>query len=277
VRDLPQAALSHGEIAAILGQQGRYAEALRHLDAGYEIDRAQGDQQRIGYTLLGRVDMLWSLGRYAEARALLAEPPALAIRADAKNKGLLAEMHLTNANMALSELRFPAARAAAAEAAAEGGQSKQILVRAKLAQALALAHTGGAAAARRLGEEAAALAESAGDPWLLSNARLALAEVLVEGGDAQAALGHALAAQESFARAEQREAEWRASLVAARAAARAGDALAAVKHAARAKRILAEIERAWGAEIFNTYQTRPDVQLRRRQLAELSSGTVLPA
>jgi len=116
------------------------------------------------------------------------------------------------------------------------------------------------------------LAANVGDPWLLSNARLALAEVLVEGGDARAALEHAVAAQESFARAEQREAEWRASLVAARAAARAGDAAAAQQHAARSGRVLSEIQQAWGAEIFNSYQTRPDVQLCRRQLGELSAG-----
>ncbi len=273
LRDLPQAALSHGEVAAILGQQGRFAEALGHLDAGYEIDRAQGDRQRIGYTLLGRVDMLWSLGRYEQARALLAEAPALAVRDGVKNKGLLAEMHLTAANMALSERRFAVARAEGAEAAALGGENKKIMVRAKLAQALALANSGGgAAAARRFGEEAAEMAASVGDPWLLSNARLALAEVLVEGGDARAALEHAVAAQESFARAEQREAEWRASLVAARAAARAGDAAAARQHAARSGRVLSEIQQAWGAEIFNSYQTRPDVQLCRRQLGELSAG-----
>ena len=272
LRDLPQAALSHGEIAAVLGQQGRYEEALRHLDAAYEIDRAQGDQQRIGYTLLGRVDMLWSLGRYDKARALLAEVPAHTVRDGKKNKGLLAEMHLTTANMALSERRFAAAHAEGSEAAKSGGENKQILVRAKLAQALALANSGGAAAARRVGEEAAALAASVGDPWLLSNARLALAEVLFAAGDATAALEHAVAAQESFARAEQREAGWRASLVAARAAARGGDAALAQQHAARAARALSEIEQAWGAEVFTTYQTRPDVQLCRRQLAELSAG-----
>ena len=271
VGDLPQTALSHKELAAILGQRGRYAVALDHLDASYKIDSAQGDQQRIGHTLLSRVDMLWSLGRYGEARALLTEVPGLAGRADAKNKGLLAEMHLSAASMALSERRFAAARAESAEAAALGGQNKKILVRAKLAQALALANTGAAAEARRVCEEAAGLARAVGDPWLLSNARLALAEVLVEGGDARAALGEALAAQESFARGEQREAEWRASLVAARAAARAGDAAAAQEHAARAGRVLAEIQQVWGAEVFNTYQTRPDVQLCRRQLGELSA------
>jgi hypothetical protein len=175
--------------------------------------------------------------------------------------------------MALSERRFPEARAESATAIAlVGGLNDMVLVRAKLVQALAHARAGGAAAARRQCEEAVAMARTLGDPWLLSNAQLALAEVSLEGGDARAALEQAVAAQESFGRAEQREAEWRASVVAARAASRAGGAAAAQQHAARAARVLSEIQQAWGAEVFNTYQTRPDVQLCRRHLDELSAA-----
>jgi hypothetical protein len=142
-------------------------------------------------------------------------------------------------------------------------------VRVKIAAALAGANAGGASAARSFCDAALAEAREMGDPWLVSNAQLALAEVLFEAGDAAGAVAAAREAQAFFEPTGHRELEWRAWLVAARASKRLGNADAARELAGRSARALAEVQQAWGPDVFNDYQARPDVQLFRKQLTEL--------
>jgi hypothetical protein len=106
------------------------------------------------------------------------------------------------------------------------------------------------------------------DPWLISRTQLALSEVLLESGDAQGALTTARAVQSSFARAGQQASEWRAWLVAARASRQLGNEAEARESASRAARTLSDLEKKWGAEVYNSYLTRPDVQYLRKRLNE---------
>jgi serine/threonine protein kinase/Tfp pilus assembly protein PilF len=266
VNDASQVALLQSEIAAVLGRQGRYAEALRRYEKSYEIDRSLGNRLRLPYTLINRADMLAQLGRANDARALLGE-----LSPDGASADLAAEKHLAAAWIALTERRYPEARAESARALSVADKgSKTLIVRVKLAAELAEAHSGGARAARQAAEAAVDAARETGDPWLILNAQLAQAQVLLEAGDAAGALAAAREAQAGFGRAGHRESEWRAWLVAARASRLLGDAAAAREMAGRAGRALEEVQRAWGAEFFDTYQARPDVQLLRQRLTELA-------
>ena len=114
-------------------------------------------------------------------------------------------------------------------------------------------------------------AKIVGDPWLISCSLLALAKAQLAHGDAAGALLSAQEAQASFARAGQKVSEWRAWFVAARASQRAGNLEAARDYSARASSLLAELQQTWGAAAFDVYQARPDVQLCRKQLGDLSA------
>jgi tetratricopeptide (TPR) repeat protein/predicted Ser/Thr protein kinase len=270
--DPSQVALAHNEIGSVLLRQDDYPAALRHFDETYRIEKTLGHELIVGHALLSRSDALRSMGRLQEVPALLEEATALARKPGGGNKELLINVHLTTAEVALTQLRPDEARSRAAQALALAGeQNKRLAAKARLTLAAAQVRAGAAAAAAAC-EEALAAAKGVNDPALVSAAQLALAEALLRAGDAPRAASNALQAQEAFARAGRSESEWRAWLVAAGASRRAGDDEAALRYAERAAAALAALAEKWGAEVFASYQSRPDVQAWRRQLAEFSAG-----
>ncbi|MCA1616540.1 MAG: tetratricopeptide repeat protein [Acidobacteria bacterium] len=272
VGDPSQIALIHVEIGNVLLRQDSYAEALKHFDECHRIEKSLGDERRAGYSLLLRADALWPVGRAEDARAALKEAAELARKAGSENKDMLAGIHLTGAEAALSERRFAPAKDEVTKALANiGANDKRRTAKAKLMLALTQARSG--EAAERACNDALTAAREVGDPALLSAAQLALAEALLQTDRAPEAAASALAAQEFFARAGQPESEWRAWLAAARASRRAKDEAAARQYAARAAAALEALAQKWGREIFQSYQARPDVQAWRRQLSELSADS----
>ena len=264
---------THAEIGNVLRYQDKYPDALRHFEESYKIDKSLGDELGIGFSLTNRADALWLLGRYEEARALLEQAADIAEKPDGTNKGLLAYIYLAQSDMALSQRRFSEVKTKSEQAlAASSDESKAIFVNAKLAFGLAQTFSGGKGVGKAACSEALATAKEVGDPWLVSNAMLALAEAQLEIGDTAGALANAQEAQASFARAGQQVSEWRAWLVAARASQRAGNLEVARDYASRATNLLAELQQKWGADAFNVYQARPDVQHCRKQLVELSAN-----
>jgi serine/threonine protein kinase/Tfp pilus assembly protein PilF len=273
VSDQSQQALSHEDIGNVLFRQEKYLAALEHFEKRYSISKALGDQRGAGYGAVGRASALWQLGRYDEARALLDEAFALANHPDGGFKSLLVNVYQSNAEMALSQRLFPLAREKSQQTLALAGtQSQEDAIEAKRILGLALALSGAAREGSQLCEEALTAATSTNNPWLISKVQLALAETLLENRDAQGALTNALRAQESFARAGQQAFEWRALLVAARASRRANDEAKGREYAARASETLSGLEQKWGAEAYNSYLTRADVQTARKQLNEFSQS-----
>jgi serine/threonine protein kinase/uncharacterized protein HemY len=271
--DLSLAAAASSEIGSVLLQQEKYPEALKHFEESYRIDKSLNNELNISYGLYNRGDALWPLGRYDEARALFEQALAIAEKPDAKNEELLAFIYLAQANMALSQRNLAEAKTKSAQAlAAADEQNKMTSVEARRLLGLVQTLSGARAAGIAMCRDALAAAREMGDPWVISNAQLTLAEALLEGGDTGGALVGIQEAQASFARFGQKVSEWRAWLLAARASQRGGNPEAARDYASRAANSLAELQQAWGAEAFNVYQARPDVQVCRRQLAELSAS-----
>jgi len=97
---------------------------------------------------------------------------------------------------------------------------------------------------------------------------LAFAEVLLEEGETQRALTTSLEAQGLFVRAGRSESEWRAWLVAGRASGLAGNTMTEREYLSRAASLLAALEGRWGAQAYNLYLTRPDVQYYRQHLSQ---------
>ena len=92
---------------------------------------------------------------------------------------------------------------------------------------------------------------------------------MLDNGEVQKALETALSAQDSFARFGKPESEWRAWLIAAQATKRLGKEIAAREYASSAATQLSSLEQRWGAEAYNGYLTRSDVEHYHDQLDQL--------
>ena len=269
VGDQLQVAFSHDGIGLVLAKQERYPEALGHFEESHAIEKSLGNQPEVRTNLTERGDVLWQLGRYDEARTVLGQAPYVAERPNGDYKRQSSYFYVTIARMALSGRRFSEAAAKSQQALALAGtQFKDNTILAKFTLGLARVFSGAAREGRQSCEEAVAMATRTGDPWLLSKSQLALAEAVLESGDAQDALSNALGAKEAFARSGQQDSEWRAWLIAARASHRAGDVTKAREYASHAADLLSDLQQRWGAENYNTYLMRPDIQYCRRQLNE---------
>ena len=107
---------------------------------------------------------------------------------------------------------------------------------------------------------------------LSTSAQLALAEVMLLSKDPSAALKTANDAQKIFGQTGQKDSEWRALLIAARASDLAGDKSTARAYASRADAACNALQQVWGVEAYQTYLRRPDIQMYRKQLAQILTG-----
>jgi tetratricopeptide (TPR) repeat protein/predicted Ser/Thr protein kinase len=269
--DPAQVAASHSSMAILLGvEQERYPEALSHLDESYKINESLGAKIGIGFDQMNRARLFWMLGRYQEARAALDQAFSIANRPETSYKSLLAWVNLAESQMALSQRRLPEAKAKAQEALSLAGtQYKEVALQATHTIALSQALSGSPRPAKKMCEDAVATAKEVNSPRLLSSALLALAEVLLLGSDAQGALAAALQAQTMFASGGQQDSEWRALLIAALASQLAGNSSATQDYASRAASQRAGLQSRWGAESYDSYSRRPDIQMYVKQLTQL--------
>ena len=257
------------ECAMVLNVSEQYPRALEHFDEVYRTFKSLNQPTQVAYAQLNRANMLWRLGRYEETGAALAEASQIASDPAVPNREVVASVHVTEAQSALSRRLFAEAAAKAAGALAEaqalGLGGRYLVAEAQLTLGLAQSATGAHARGRELCEEAVRTAGQVENPWYLPNARLALAEALLAAGDGPRARDEALAASAAFARSGRADSEWRALAVAGRAARLGGDEAAALELAARTSSLLSALKQSWGAAAA-PYLARPDVQQLRQGL-----------
>ncbi|MEO8434513.1 MAG: tetratricopeptide repeat protein [Pyrinomonadaceae bacterium] len=270
MNDQSQVSFAHSELGSVLSRQEKYSEALDHLNQAYAIQKTEGVQRSIGYNMLARANVLWQIGRYAEAQTLLDQANAIASSPTGGIKRLAAEINLTTAEMALSQGRFAEAKSVAEKLlAASGTEFPNLAIDAKRVLGLAQANSGAAAAGKKTCAEAVEMARPLSDPLRLAVARLALARAALLAGNSSEALTKSMEAQQDFARAGLTGSEWQSWAIAALASGAVGQAGPARDQTAKAIQLLATLEQKWGAEVFNSYFARPDVQQLRKQLAEV--------
>lgn len=264
-------AASHFSIGDLLGiEQERYPEALSHLDESLKINEALGAKVGMGWDQMNRGTLFWLLGRYQEARSALDQAYSIANQPEASFKSQFAWVELTRAQMALSERRLAEAKAKGQTTLdLAGTKYMDVALQAKHTIGFAQALSGSPQSARKLCEEAVANAKKESSPRLLSTALLTLAEVLLLANDAPSALATASQAQGMFAAAGQQDSQWRALLVAARASQITGDNSGSKDFATRADSVRAGLRNRWGAEAYDTYSRRPDIQNSLKQLTQL--------
>ncbi|HYV02943.1 MAG TPA: hypothetical protein VFB82_00055, partial [Blastocatellia bacterium] len=195
---------------------------------------------------------------------------SIANQPETNYKAVLAWVPLANSQIALSELKFAEAKAKGQHSIdLAGNQYPDVVLQAKLAIGLAQALSGSTQSARKLCEEAVASAKELKNARLISSSLLTLAEVVLLGKDAARATETALQAQAMFSQSGQQDSEWRAWLIAARASQLAGDKSKTQEYASRADSLCAGLQQKWGAEPFDGYLSRPDIQAHRKQLAQI--------
>lgn len=272
LNDQSLTARAHAERGSSFAREERYTEALDHLSRAYAINSSQGIQRSMGYNLENRGEVLSRLGRFDEAKALLAQANAIATKPGGELKRLSAEGDLALAEIALMQEDFPNAKAMAQKAAAAAGtEFKNVAADAKVLIALAESYSGAKSAGQKTIVEALDLTRQLNDPARLATAQLARAVVALLAGDSQAASSYALQAKEVFTRLDQSASEWQALLIAAQASQNLGDKNRAREYAINAKETLSKLEQRWGGENYNAYLSRPDIQRFRKQLEQLTS------
>jgi tetratricopeptide (TPR) repeat protein/tRNA A-37 threonylcarbamoyl transferase component Bud32 len=265
--DQPQIAAAHTSIGNLLSDQEQYGEALRHFEQSFEINRSLNNQVNLGYAFLNRGGAYWCLGRREEASNDLRQASEIAKRDESAFKKLQALIGLAEAQIALSDRQFgEAIRKSQGAIDLVGSQDKSTNTRANILKGLAQALSGQGRAGQALCNEAVTAATSLGDPLLLARAQLALAEASLAAGDTQRSIASAEQSRSFFATAGLTEAEWRAWLIEGSASQKAGDSEKARTCLHRASELLASLEQKWGAETFQAYQERRDVQAYRLKL-----------
>ncbi len=263
-------ALAHAERGSLLARQEKYGEALDHLNQAYAIYSAQGIQRSMGYNLGSRADILMRLGKFADSKSLLDQAIVIANKPGGELKRLAAESQLALAWHALLQNNYAEAKANAAKALeSAGNEFKAVQFGAKLCAAIAEAHSGSKAAAKQSSVDGLELARQLNDPAQIAVAELVSAITALDAGDTSAAMGFAQQAEEVFGRLDQASLRWQALVVLAQSSQNSGDKTRATEYAVRARDILATLEQRWGSDNFNSYLNRPDIQVRRKQLAQL--------
>ena len=260
---------SHMNLAFLVGvNQEKYTEALSHLDEKLRIDESHHSERGQASDQMNRANFLWRLGRYDEARAALDAAFELANKKEAQLKTVLAWVHVIRARMEVSQGQYADAKKEAQLALDASDKFPDVALQAKYSMGLAQAYSGSAKEGRKLCDEALAMAQTLKSRPLVTSAQLAVAEVMLLNKDPAAALQTALEAEKIFGQSGQKDSEWRALLIAARASDMASDKSAAHDYAARADKACNELQEKWGAEAFQSYLRRPDIQMNRKQLAQ---------
>ncbi|HXI62354.1 MAG TPA: tetratricopeptide repeat protein, partial [Pyrinomonadaceae bacterium] len=261
---------AHMNLALLFGfNQEKYTEALAQLDEKIKLDESHHAERALASDQMNRGNFLWQLGRYDEARAALDVAFDLANKKEAQLKPVLAWIYLVRARMALSQTQYAEAKKEGQLVLDLSEKFPDAALEAKYTIGLATAFAGSAQEGRKLCDEALTMAQTLKSRSLLTGAQMALAEVMLLNKDTSGALQTALDAQKTFGQSGQKDSEWRTLLIAARASDLAGDKSAARDYATRADAVCNALSQVWGAESYENYLRRPDIQTYRKQLGQI--------
>jgi tetratricopeptide (TPR) repeat protein len=245
VQDRFQMALAHESMGEILADQEKYPESLQEYQQNLALST---DDEHVGYAALQCANMLWRLGRYAEASTMHGKADA---RAE-KFPLLRTKVARSRSEMALSQNRYMEAAALSRRVLGVSQEPVDVAIATRVI-GLALLRAGQTREGLRTCEESAGTAAKLGDVFLQVPAQLALAEAHLESGDPSGALSVVNDALPGLVNLP--DSRWRALILAARA-----DRDRAREHAAAAKQQLDAIASQWGEAAFALYIKRPDLQ-----------------
>jgi serine/threonine protein kinase/Tfp pilus assembly protein PilF len=256
-----QIAECHAELGAVLLDQQNYPAALNEYDNALKIYDSVNNKLQTVFNQINRGNLLWRLGRYEEATAVLNDVARTANESKNDFKQLLPILQLFDGQILLSQRRLGEAQAKFTQAITLAGKDyPDVVIEAKLGLGITKALSGSGKEGQTLCEEAVELAKGLGDVNLQSQAMLAQAEAALKANSLEAALTLAQQTQQRFSAGGQLESEWRAWLIAAQASQQLGDKAKADDQLNQSRLGRARLEQQWGADAFKTYVSRPDIQ-----------------
>ena len=257
----PTIANAYSELAAVLMEREDFPAALKQYEDAFPIYDSLKNQLRLAFNKVNRGNILWRLGHYDQAESLLDDVWKTVSGSPNESRQLVSTVLLYRAQLHLSERKMPEAISLSNQAiAAAGTQLPEVAIEARSVLGLAKARSGNAREGIKDCDEAVKMSSAAGDFLLQSRALLNKAEAALLTGDAQTALNLATDAQARFSRGEQYESEWRAWLIASQASEKLGDKTKAQEQRENAKDVRSKLQQKWGADQFNGYSSRPDIQ-----------------
>ena len=177
------------------------------------------------------------------------------------------------AQIALSKREFLEAKKYSSKAIERAGTLyPDVAIGAKITFGTTMALSGATAEGLRICGEAFEMAKKTGEEAMISDAMLAFAEALYEDGKIDESLKYALNVQERLARSGQHESEWRAWLLAARCSIQAGNRELGQVRLTQARNTFSNLQQQWGADTFDRYQKRSDIQFLQKQLSPAISA-----
>ena len=259
VQSRSQAAIAdtHVELGALLMEQEQLPGGLEHYDKAIEL-YGSTNPFLVAFCNVNRAQILTRLGRSEEARVLLAELS----KSTAKTvEALLPDVHLTQAELSLTQRNWQQAISSSNEAVKAGGPKSSTAIQAQYVLAVAKAGSGARTDALKLCDDSVKATSNSGDFALHSRALLACAEVSLSANGLETASQRATQAQERFAQRGQLASEWRAWIIASHASRNLGDNNKAQEQMKNAESTRSRLEQQWGSEALKQYASRPDIQV----------------
>lgn len=268
--DQQQIASAHEGMGVVLNHVQRYPEALVHFQNQYDIVKALGNNLVFGYAAMNFGTMSWQLGNYELAGDKIDE--AMQIAESSTAKELQGWTRVSRAQMFLSRLDYKHAIEESERVLQDSTGLTHIAIQATSTLGLAQTLSGKTASGVRNCKTALDLAKNLKDPLPLSRALLALAQAELNAAKFRDALRDGALAQKELANLQHHECEWRALLVQAQANHGLRNQRSSIDLANQSSSVLANLEQQWGSANYIKYQTRPDVQVARKQLKSLVSN-----
>jgi tetratricopeptide (TPR) repeat protein/predicted Ser/Thr protein kinase len=257
----PEIANGYSELAAVLLEREDLPAARKQYEDAFSIYEQVKNQLRLTFNKANRGNVLWRLGHYDQAGSLLDDVWTTVSEKKGDYLQLVPTVLLYRAQIRLSQRNFAEAISLSNEAVTNAGTKiPEIAIEGRSVLGLAKAMSGNGRDGLKDCDEAIKIASTKGDFLLQSRALLYKAEAALLTNDAQTALNLATEAQARFARGQQYESEWRAWLIASRASEKLGDTSKAQEQFGNAMNVRSRLEQQWGAEAFQQYRQRPDIQ-----------------
>jgi tetratricopeptide (TPR) repeat protein len=253
-KDRPQIAVAHESIGGVYLAREQYPRALEEFRKYLDLST---DAQHVGYANLRYGEMLWRLGRYAEATAALDKADGNATKYPSLRLSILK----ARAGLLLSQARSREAVELAQSAIALSGrdQSSDAFLNSLLG--VAYIESGNRREGIRKCELALAAAVNSTDIVAVLQSRVMLARARLEAGDTNRAKDLLLQAEPLLT--TYPESHWRTLALLAKVD---------PHYLGIAREALAELKRQWGDGAYGEYINRPDVRQLSWHVLQLNTA-----
>lgn len=237
-------------------QREDFPQAFDHFQSAFTL---AGDGKNRPYEAVHEADIFIRVGRFADAERML----ALAL----PSNPYVPELRV---QMLLEQRKFAEAEILAARVAKEPGLPADVQYDLAVDRAIAQAFGGHARSAVTTLPGIAAAEGTPGDPASVATHNLNTGTVCLAAGDAECAFYAAATAESYFSSAGLKDSDFRSALIAARAARLRHDAVNEKLFTQKSIDILTELRNTWSPQLFQSYNSRPDIQSLGREFLHLS-------